>query len=71
MIEDKDFNEEIYEVFKVFDINKNKVIDFKDFEMGFEKMDVDISKDELLKLLEATGRSQFTLKDFRQFVLDK
>ena len=38
MIEDKDFNEEIYEVFKVFDINRNKVIDFKDFEMGFEKM---------------------------------
>jgi hypothetical protein len=58
-------------VFKVFDINRNKVIDFKDFEMGFEKMDVDISKDELLKMIEATGRSQFTLKDFRQFVLDK
>ncbi len=55
----------------MFDINRNKVIDFKDFEMGFEKMDVDISKDELLKMIEATGRSQFTLKDFRQFVLDK
>jgi len=31
VIEDKDFNEEIYEVFKVFDVNKNKVIDIKDF----------------------------------------
>lgn len=31
VIEDKDFNEEIYEVFKVFDVDKNKTIDFKDF----------------------------------------
>jgi len=39
--------------------------------MGFEKMEVEISKDELLKMLQATGRSEFTLKDFRQFILDK
>lgn len=34
-------------------------------------MDVSISKDDLLKMLQATGKSQFTLKEFRQFVLDK
>lgn len=30
--------------------------------MGFEKMDVEISKEDLLKMLQATGKSQFTLK---------
>ena len=34
-------------------------------------MDVEISKDDLLTMLQATGKSQFTLKEFRQFVLDK
>ena len=34
-------------------------------------MDVEISKDDLLKMLQATGKENFTLKEFRQFVLDK
>jgi hypothetical protein len=39
--------------------------------LGFEKMDVELSKDDLLKMIQATGKSQFTLRDFRQFILDK
>lgn len=43
IIEDKDMNKEIYELFELFDTDKNKVINKDDFEVGFKHLETDLS----------------------------
>jgi Ca2+-binding EF-hand superfamily protein len=49
-------NKEIYELFELFDTDNNKVINRKDFETGFKHLKTDLSEEEILTLLDSTGK---------------
>ena len=71
MIEDKEVNREIFELFELFDIDKNKKINRHDFEIGFKHLETELSEDDILKLLESTGRQEFNLREFRKYLLER
>lgn len=64
-------NKEIYQLFELFDTDKNKVINRNDFETGFKHLKTDLSEEEILTLLDSTGKEQFNLIEFRKYLLER
>lgn len=58
-------------MFELFDTDKNKVINRKDFETGFQHLKTDLSEEEILNLLESTGKEEFNLIEFRKYLLER
>lgn len=44
-------NKEIYELFELFDTDKNKIINKLDFETGFKHLQTDLSESDILRLI--------------------
>ncbi len=55
-------NKEIFELFDLFDTDKNKVINRDDFEVGFKHLETNLSEEDILKLMESTGKESFNLR---------
>lgn len=64
-------NKEIYELFELFDTDKNKVINKDDFETGFKHLETDLSEEDILRLIESTGKDSFNLREFRKYLLER
>lgn len=64
-------NKEILELFELFDTDKNKVINKSDLEVGFQHLDTNLSEEDILKLIESTGKESFNLRQFRKYLLER
>lgn len=64
-------NKEIFELFDLFDTDKNKVINRDDFEVGFKHLETNLSEEDILKLMESTGKESFNLREFRKYLLER
>ena len=64
-------NKEIFELFDLFDTDKNKVINRDDFEVGFKHLETNLSEEDILKLMESSGKDSFNLREFRKYLLER
>ena len=63
-------NKEIYDVFEIFDIDKNRFIDRNDIEIGFKHFETNISSADLAKMINYTGKEAINLREFRKYLLE-
>ena len=64
-------NKEIFELFDLFDTDKNKVINRDDFEVGFKHLETNLSEEDILKLMESSGKDSFNLRESRKYLLER
>lgn len=61
----------MYDLFELFDLDKNKVIDREDFNVGMKTLESGIDDEQILKMIEFVGQDSLTLRDFRKCVMER
>lgn len=62
-------NNEIEMIFKVFDADKNQVIDKEDIKKAMQQLNIAYNEEEIRDMLKIANKKQLTFKDFEEGIL--
>lgn len=62
-------NNEIEIIFKVFDADKNQVIDKEDIKKAMQQLNIAYNEEEIRDMLKIANKKQLTFKDFEEGIL--